>query len=249
MRITPIKTPRIIADDKSILEIIDNALPSLQDKSIVAVTSKIVSICEGSIVAKDSITRDDLIIRESDLYLPATLSKYGHHFTITKNMLIPTAGIDESNGEGYYILWPRDAQKTANKIRHHLSTKHGIQNVGVVITDSTCQPLRKGICGIYLAHSGFEALRDYIGEPDLFGRPMTVTQANIAGGIAAAAVLAMGEGNEQTPLCLVTDFPAISFQQRDPSKKELDEITISIEEDLFSPFLSAVEWQQAPRGR
>ena len=56
------------------------------------------------------INKEDLVITESKLYLPATLSKYGHHFTITNNTLIPTAGIDESNGEGYYILWPRDAQ-------------------------------------------------------------------------------------------------------------------------------------------
>ena len=35
---------------------------------------------------------------------------YRYHMTLTikQGMLIPTAGIDESNGDGYYILWPRD---------------------------------------------------------------------------------------------------------------------------------------------
>ncbi|HSH18773.1 MAG TPA: coenzyme F420-0:L-glutamate ligase [Candidatus Saccharimonadales bacterium] len=249
MHITAIKTPKIVLGDKTIFEVIDEALPTIEEGSIIAVTSKIISICEGNVVSKDTITKEELIVAESDLYLPAMLSKYGHHFTITRNMLISSAGIDESNGEGYYILWPKDAQKTANEIRKHLSAKHGIQNVGVVITDSTCQPLRRGIYGIFLAHSGFKALRDYIGKPDLFGRPMTVTQSNIAGGLAAAAVLAMGEGAEQTPLCLMTDLSSISFQSRDPSEDELDEITISLDDDLFAPFLTAVEWKQGGNRR
>ncbi len=193
------------------------------------------------------IDKEELVVRESNLYLPATLSKYGHHFTITNNTLVPMAGVDESNGEGYYILWPRDAQKTANDIRKHLLEKHGLKNIGVVMTDSTCQPLRRGTTGISLAHSGFMALRNYIGKPDLFDRPFGVTQANIAGGLASAAVLAMGEGAEQTPLCVITDLESIDFNEEDPSAEELAEITISLDEDLFAPFLTAVEWKQGER--
>lgn len=248
MKITAIKTRKIFANDRSIYEILDESLPVIEDGSIIAITSKIVSICEGNVVPKNAISKEDLIVRESDKYLPATLSKYGNHFTITKNTLIPTAGIDESNGEGYYILWPKDVQKTANGIRQYLSKKHGIRNVGVVITDSTCQPLRRGIYGITLAHSGFRALRDYIGKPDLFGRPMKVTQSNIAGGIAAAAVLVMGEGAEQTPLCLLTELNDIVFQQRNPTAEELEELAISLDDDLFAPFLTSVEWWQGLGG-
>jgi putative folate metabolism gamma-glutamate ligase len=249
MNIIPIKTPIIVAGDKDIFEVIDEALPVIEEGSIIAITSKIVSICEGNVIPKDAISKEKLIVKEADLYLPATLSKYGHHFTVTHNTFIPTAGIDESNGEGYYILWPSDVQKTANEIRRHLSAKHGLQNIGVVITDSTCQPLRRGVYGISLAHSGFLALRNYIGKPDLFGRPLAVTQSNIAGGIAAAAVLAMGEGAEQTPLCLLTDLIDISFQPSDPTKVELEELTISLEDDLFAPFLTAVDWKQGAGGR
>lgn len=248
MKITAIKTRKIVTNDKNIFEIIDEASPVIEDGSILAVTSKIVSLCEGNVVPVNVTSKEDLIVREADKYLPAALSKYGHYFTITNNTLIPTAGIDESNGEGYYILWPKDAQETANDIREYLSEKHGIRNVGVVITDSTCQPLRRGIYGISLAHSGFQALRDYIGKPDLFGRPMKVTQSNIAGGIAAAAVLEMGEGAEQTPLCLVTELNDILFQHRNPTAEELEELTISLEDDLFAPFLTAVEWRRGLKG-
>lgn len=248
MKVTAIKTPRIVVGDKSILAVIDEALPVIEDGSIIAITSKIVSICEGNVVPQGDISKEELVLREADRYLPPTLSKYSQHFTITNNTLIPTAGIDESNGEGYYILWPKDAQKTANAIRQHLARKHDVDNIGVIITDSTCQPLRRGVIGISLAHSGFEALRNYIGQPDLFGRPLGVTKANIAGGLAAAAVLAMGEGAEQTPLCLLTELNDIEFQQRDPSAEELKELNISLEDDLFAPFLTAVNWKQGRRG-
>jgi F420-0:gamma-glutamyl ligase len=247
MQVTAIKTPIVTAGAFTIFEVLDDALPNLENGCIVAVTSKIVSICEGSIVPHDYIDKEQLVVQESSLYLPATESKYGHHFTVTNNTVISMAGIDESNGEGYYILWPRDAQATANNIRRYLADKHGLTSIGVLITDSTCQPLRRGTTGIALAHSGFAALRDYVGTPDLFGRPFAVIQANVAGGVAAAAVLAMGEGSEQTPLAVLSDLPSIAFQQSDPTAEDLAESTVILEEDLFAPFLTAVKWERGDK--
>ena len=244
MNISAIKTPRITTDSGNILNVLDAALPELAEDSIVVITSKIVAICEGRVVDQADASKEQLMAAEADLFLPTEYSAYGHHFTVTNNTLIGGAGIDESNGEGYYILWPKDSQATANTIRAHLGEIRGLKRVGVVITDSTCQPLRRGTTGIGLAHSGFAALNNYVGKPDLFGRPFGVTQANIAGGIAAAAVLAMGEGAEQTPLCVVSDLAAIQFQPRNPTPEELAKTTLSIEDDLFAPFLTAVRWQK-----
>ncbi|MDL2363027.1 MAG: coenzyme F420-0:L-glutamate ligase [Patescibacteria group bacterium] len=247
MKIISVETPPIVNDGTTIFQVLENALPIIEEGSIVAVTSKIVSICEGRIVPVEEIDKKELVIQQSDLYLPDTLSNYGFQFTVTNNTLIPMAGIDESNGEGYYILWPKDPQASANQIRKYLKELHSLQNVGVVITDSTCQPLRRGTTGISLAHSGFLALRNYIGEPDIFGRPLGVTQANIAGGLAAASVLAMGEGAEQTPLCVMTDLTTIVFQDHDPTQDELAETRISLQEDLFAPILAAVDWSKGKR--
>lgn len=223
---------------------LDESLTELEDASILAVTSKIVSICEGNVVPFGTVSKDELIKRESAYWLPAEQSKYGHHFSITRSTLISSAGIDESNGEGYHILWPKDAQKSANDIRRYLRERFGVKRVGVVITDSTCQPLRRGTVGIELAHSGFAALRNYIGQPDLFGRPLAVTQASVAAGLAATAVVAMGEGAERTPLCVISDVGFVDFQDRDPSAEELAEITIDPKDDLFAPFLSSVKWEK-----
>lgn len=247
MLVTGIKTDKIRAGEVSLAAILDSAISKLKEGSIVAITSKVVALCENSVVSFDEIDKEELIKQESDLYLPAKISKYGHHFTITNNTLIPVAGIDESNGDGKYVLWPKDAQKTANQVRVYLAERFGLKEVGVVITDSTCRPLRRGTGGIALAHSGFAALHNYVGKPDLFGKPFSVSQADITGGVAAAAVLQMGEGAEQTPIAVVSDVPFITFQDRDPSDEELSELNIPLEEDLFEPFLANVSWQQGGR--
>lgn len=247
MIVTTVKTDKITAGALTLQALLDTAISDLTEGSIVAITSKVVSLCENNVVPMDSMDKEELIVKESNYYLPATLSKYGYHFTITDNTLISVAGIDESNGNGHYILWPKDSQATANTIRAYLRQRFNLQRVGVVITDSTCHPLRRGTNGILLAHSGFSALNNYVGKPDLFGKPFSVSQADVAGGIAAAAVLQMGEGTEQTPIAILTDLPFVQFQDHDPSPEELKETTISLEDDLFAPFLSSVEWKKGER--
>ena len=128
---------------------------------------------------------------------------YGIDLTIKNNILIPNAGIDESNGAGYFILWPKDPYKSARQIHQYLKKRFKIKNIGIIITDSKTTPLRWGTTGTSLAHYGFLALNNYIGREDIFGRKLRFTRANIADGLAAAAVCAMGEGSEQTPLCLI----------------------------------------------
>jgi putative folate metabolism gamma-glutamate ligase len=247
MKVTALKTELITAGVTELLPLLERVINDLEEGSVVAITSKIVSLCENSVIPVDQIDKDELVVRESDLYLPASLSKYGHHFTITNNTLIPMAGVDESNGDGQYVLWPRDVQATANQVRAWAKQKFGLRRIGVIITDSTCHPLRRGTNGIMLSYSGFRALNDYVGRPDLFGRPFTVSQADVAGGLAAAAVLQMGEGAEQTPIAVLTELPFVHFQDSDPTADELATVIIPLEEDLFAPFLRSVQWRTGTR--
>lgn len=249
MQVTAIKTPIIKPGSIELLALLDQSLPALHEGSVIAITSKVVSLCENNVVPLDSIEKEQLVIQESDLYLPKTLSKYGHHFTIANNTLIAVAGIDESNGDDHYVLWPKDPQATANQVRKHLQDKYGVKKLGVLITDSTCHPMRRGTMGIMLAYSGFRALNNYIGTPDLFGRDFAVSQADVAGGLAAAAVLQMGEGTEQTPIAILSDLPFVTFEDRDPASEELAEVIMPIEDDLFAPFLTAVDWQKGGRSK
>ena len=88
--------------------------------------------------------KKDLVEQEAEYFLPPEENKYNITLTVKGGLLVPTAGIDESNGNGYYILWPEDPQKTANEVRQYLCKRFSIKKVGVVITDSKTTPLRWG---------------------------------------------------------------------------------------------------------
>jgi putative folate metabolism gamma-glutamate ligase len=244
MKITPIKTKPIVIGDK-LFEILDKNISFLSDRSIVAVTSKIVSICEGRVAKIESDEqKDSLAKKEADAYLPREYNQYGFMITINNGIMVASAGIDASNGNGFYVLWPENPQKSANAIREHLIKKHKLNNIGVVITDSKLTPLRWGVTGVAIAHSGFAALKNYIGTPDIFGRLMQAEKGNIADSLATAAVVEMGEGNEQKPLAVIEDLNFVDFQKRNPTKKELNGLKISIGDDVFSSLLESVKWKK-----
>lgn len=244
MKITPIKTGKITAGGEDLFSILDKYLISLGERSVLAVTSKVVSICEGSFIQIGKVKKEGLIEREADYFIPPEESKYNITLTIKNNLLIPTAGIDESNGNGYYILWPRRPERTANAIRRHVKKRFNLKEVGVIITDSKTTPLRWGTTGLGIAYSGFIPLNSYIGKPDIFGKKLKVTKASVIDGLAAAAVAVMGEGREQTPLAVIEDVPFVTFQQRNPNRKELKGLKIDISEDLYAPLLLRAPWRK-----
>jgi dihydrofolate synthase / folylpolyglutamate synthase len=242
MKVTAIKTPIVEANSCSLLALLDESLPELAEGSVVAISSKIVSLCEGRVVLASSVEKGDLVIREADYYLPKDSSPYRYTTTITRNTFVTAAGIDNSNSGNYYVLWPDDSQKTANEVREYLSNKYNLERVGVVITDSTSMLLRIGVSGIFIGFSGFKPLNSYVGKDDLFGRKMHVSRANIASGIAASAVMVMGEGSEQTPLAVVEDADFVEFVNRAPTEQELRTLNLSMEDDVYAPLLKSAPW-------
>ncbi len=244
MKVTSIKTHKITQKNINIFFVLDKYLPKLPEKSVVAVTSKIVSICEGRMVKMGTVDKDELIRQEAQFYLPRESSKYNVSLTIARNILAASAGIDESNGNGYYVLWPKNPQKSANKIREHLQKKFKIKHVGVIITDSKTTPLRWGVTGITLAYSGIIPLKNYIGTKDIFGKVMEYTKTSIIDSLASTATVVMGEGKEQTPLAIIEDVPFIKFQSRNPTKEEIATLHINIEDDLYAPLIKNAKWKK-----
>jgi F420-0:gamma-glutamyl ligase len=137
--------------------------------------------------------------------------------------------------------------QVAEEIRNHLKTKHRINELGVIITDSNITPLRLGVTGIAVGWSGFEPVYPYIGKEDLFGRKMELTYVNNIDALAAAAVFVMGEGNESVPICRITEVPRISFVsdstmiETDQTKQDF-QVTVDPASDLFAPLLKSVRW-------
>lgn len=246
MIVNAIKTHKIVpGQDANVYAILDRYLPRLKEKSVVAITSKIIAICEGRFVKVGTANKDDLIAKEAEYYLPRKLNKYGAMLTIKQNILAPSAGIDESNAHGHYILWPKNPQKTANQVRAYLRKKHKVKNLGVIITDSRTLPLRWGTIGVSLAYSGFKPLNNYIGKKDLFGRRLKVTKSNIADALAVVAVLVIGEGAEQTPIAIMEDISFVQFRDTNPPKKELQMFNVDMrKDDMYAPVLQAVRWKK-----
>ena len=122
------------------------------------------------------------------------------------DILIANAGIDQSNAEeGKAIMWPKDPEKTTREIWNKLKKERKINNLGIIMNDSRCVPLRSGTIGFALATAGFEAVEDEIGKPDLFGKKMRVTKKAVADMLASAANFLMGDCSEAVPLVIIRD--------------------------------------------
>jgi F420-0:gamma-glutamyl ligase len=135
-------------------------------------------------------------------------------------------------------------QKVVNELWQWLREEYMVERVGVMLTDSKTTPMRWGAVGTCIASCGFEVLRSYIGTEDIFGYIMKMEQTNVAEGIAAAAVLEMGEGAERQPLAVVSEVGEINFMDRVPSEQELEGLKIAKEDDFFEPMLKKVEWKK-----
>lgn len=244
MQISPIKTNPVQVNE-SIITVLDSFCPVLQNNDVLCITSKIISLCEGNAIkTEDKEKKRKYIHQCAEYYIDEKNNQYGVTLTITKGILIASAGIDESNGNGHLVFWPKDPFFSAKTVWSYLRKKFGIKNLGIIITDSHTTPLRWGTSGIGIAWCGFHPLNSYIGKPDIFNRKLTMTKASILDGLAASAVVAMGEGNEQTPLCLIRDIPLITFTKYPPSAREIDNLKITIADDIYAPILSRARWKK-----
>ena len=103
MIVTALKTRIVEKSSCSLEELLSDSIESISENSVIAISSKIVSLCEGNVVEKGSISKDELIEMEADFFLPKSNSRYDVYLTIKNNLLMPSAGIDESNTNGYYL--------------------------------------------------------------------------------------------------------------------------------------------------
>jgi coenzyme F420-0:L-glutamate ligase/coenzyme F420-1:gamma-L-glutamate ligase len=188
---------------------------------IVVIAQKIVSKAEGRILKLGNVAISaearalaersgkpaalaQLILDESTEILRATRAaiitrhKSGH---VTAN-----AGIDASNVEGgsedSVLLWPRDPDASARAIRGELSGLVGAAPA-VLIADSLGRAWRMGTVGTAIGSAGLVVVDDRRGEIDLYGRTLQATLVGVADSVAAAAVLAKGEGAEGAPAAVV----------------------------------------------
>lgn len=244
MIVQAVRTRKVTPKGCTITELLDESLQDVPERSVVVVTSKVVSLCEGTVVPKEGTDLQQLIYDEAEWCAPDAEARHGYTINIAHDMLTLNSGIDESNADGNYVLWPLDPQASANHIRQYLVQRFGLQEVAVIIVDSSFLPMRWGAIGLALAYSGIEPVRSYHDTVDLFGRPLLLTRTNVVDSLATAATLVMGEGAEQTPLAVIGDIPNVAFVSRDPTPEEIKARRTPPQEDMFGDVLTAVEWRR-----
>ena len=210
------------------------AAPGLAPESgdILVVAQKIVSKSEGRLIDLATVSpspRAERLARETekDARVMELILSEAEEIMRTRPGLIvvrhrlgyvlANAGIDASNveagGEERVLLLPEDPDRSAALLRAEIARRAGIAP-GVIVSDSLGRAWRIGTVGTALGAAGVTALADLRGNPDMFGRPLMVSEVGLADQIASAAALAMGESDERRPIALVRGLAAASEDSR-----------------------------------
>jgi dihydrofolate synthase / folylpolyglutamate synthase len=227
MQFIPIKTRIMQPPKDDLFAVLDESLRDVREGDIVAVSSKVVSIAEGNCLPIDSIDKRKLVQQEADLLIPR--SYWSSPLTVKHNAFIGTAGIDESNANGHYVLLPKDPFESAKKIQQYLKQRFNLSEVGVFITDSHSIPMRRGALGISIGYAGFLPTINYVGKPDLFGREMKIEVGNVVDALAAGAGVVMGETDECQPVVVIRGVTTVTFSDEDTR----DYFMVPFKDDTF----------------
>jgi coenzyme F420-0:L-glutamate ligase/coenzyme F420-1:gamma-L-glutamate ligase len=198
----------------------DNEL-TLQDEDVLVVAQKVVSKAEDCYVRlADVVPSDEAIAlalkadkdpRQMELVLRESREvvrvRPGVVIVEHRNGYVhANAGIDKSNismeeGDPRVLLLPDDPDLSAWQLRESLSQSAQV-TVKVIINDSAGRAWRNGTVGIAIGTAGFEPLYNQVGEQDLYGNILEVTESAVADELAAAASLVMGQAAQACPVVI-----------------------------------------------
>ena len=125
----------------------------------------------------------------------------------------------------HVVLLPVDPDKSAREIRNYIRSKTKT-NVAVIISDTFGRPFRKGQVNVAIGVAGINPIKSYIGDSDMYGNILRVTEIAIADEIASAAELVMGK-SLRVPVTIVRGY---DFSSTDAS---ISTVTRAKKDDLF----------------
>jgi coenzyme F420-0:L-glutamate ligase/coenzyme F420-1:gamma-L-glutamate ligase len=216
---------------------------TFKDNDILVISSKYVSMSEGSVRKLDSVKVSEraielaskyhmnsklveLVIRESDYIFKGIP---GFLLAIKDGIIAPNAGIDKSNiPSGFVILYPQQPFKTVENLRQKFLLHMGVK-IMVIIADSRLMPTRIGTTGIAIACAGFEPVEDQRGKIDLFGNVLKVTLKAVADSLATIGVSVMGESNESIPAIIIRNTKVMATDR----KLSWHDMAVDATEDIY----------------
>jgi len=218
----------------TLLQSLKNNNQIIKNGDIIVIAQKIISKNEGRTISLKNIlpssrslelakkTNKDpriveLIIKESRkivrVFNNTIITETQHGF------ICANSGIDQSNvskSKNLVLLLPKDPDKSANKLKKEIYEKTR-KNIAVLITDTFGRPFRMGQTNIAIGIAGINALKNYKGKRDMFGKILKVTEIAIVDEIAGAAELVMGK-TEGIPIAIVRN---LSYSKSNSSIKKI----------------------------
>jgi coenzyme F420-0:L-glutamate ligase/coenzyme F420-1:gamma-L-glutamate ligase len=231
----------LVREGDDLCEIILTALArsgeTLLSGDIVVLAQKVVSKAHGRYVELASVTPSARalelakVVEKDPRLIELILGESSEVLRIRRDVVVvvhrlgfvmANAGIDFSNaeaneGDTRVLLLPSDPDGDCERLGRELQERIGAR-VGVIINDSHGRAWRNGTVGVAIGASGVPALLDLRGKPDLFGRPLKITQVGLADELATAASLVMGQADEGTPIVLVR---GVRFEGREGRAADL----------------------------
>jgi coenzyme F420-0:L-glutamate ligase / coenzyme F420-1:gamma-L-glutamate ligase len=220
-----------------VLSALAQADEHLRAGDVVVIAQKIVSKAQGRQVHLDGIAPSARalelaeVVQKDPRVIELILSESLEVLRTRRDVIIvehrsgfvmANAGIDFSNVEAgapdeSVLLLPVDPDGTCEQICAELFERAQVR-VAVIINDSHGRAWRNGTVGVAIGASGLPALQDLRGKPDLFGRPLRITQVGLADELASAASVLMGQAAEGTPVIVIR---GMEFDRHDGRAAEL----------------------------
>jgi coenzyme F420-0:L-glutamate ligase / coenzyme F420-1:gamma-L-glutamate ligase len=248
IKVIPLRILKNVEPGDKIYRLILRSMISQKQKfangDIVVIAQKIVSKAEGRIVPLSSLTPSAKAIRLAKVYkkdarvLELILRHSKNIVKIANGVIISetkhgfvcaNAGIDQSNiikSNENALLLPDDPDASANQIMNMLREKTN-REVAVIIADSFGRPFRNGQTNVAIGIAGLNAIKSYIGEDDMFGKKLKVTEIAVVDELASAAELVMGK-SKGIPVAIVRGFDFVMSK-----KASINELIRAREKDLF----------------
>lgn len=205
----------------------------LQDRDIVIIASTVVAKAEGEIFRLEDISPGKVALEiaarngKDARFIQAVLSRSREVLVEKPFMLVTTlaghtcvnAGVDDSNIEDGFLLFPPvNPDASASRLGQELEKLSG-KELSVIVTDTNGRAFKIGQTGAAIGIYKIKPIKRWIGEKDLFGRVLEITEEAVADELAGAANLLMGEGAGGIPVVVIRGLN--HYCKENPSIKEI----------------------------
>ena len=207
----------LIQKGDNLADLICENASDIEDKDIIVIASTIVSKAIGLTFREEDLVPSAEAERISKLngkdprFVQAILNESIEVLTETPFMLVRNknghvcinAGIDASNvGSDFLLKLPEKPDICAAEIGKAIEEKTQ-KKISIIITDTNGRAFKEGQTNVAIGLYNIKPIRAWIGEKDLYGKVLEISEEAVVDEIAGAANLIMGEGGFGYPAVIV----------------------------------------------